>query len=105
MALSTPVPREHLHTRSVSYKGYKRDDGLWDIEGHLTDTKTYPIDNSWRNKIDVGEPLHEMLIRVTVDEIQPGWLGRLEFAETLYNISCIMRHKFNARFQDNNDGN
>jgi hypothetical protein len=68
MPLSPPQAREHLHTRSVSYTGYKRDDGLWDIEGHLTDTKTYPIDNSWRNKIEVGEPLHEMLIRVTVND-------------------------------------
>ncbi len=68
MPLSTPAPRQHLHTRTVSYKGYRREDGLWDIEGHLTDTKTYPIDNSWRNKIEVGEALHEMLVRVTVDD-------------------------------------
>ncbi len=68
MPLSKPEPREHLHTRSITYQGYKRDDGLWDIEGHLTDTKTYTINNNWRDKIAVGEPLHEMLIRATIDD-------------------------------------
>jgi hypothetical protein len=68
MPLSKPEPREQLHTRSITYQGFKRDDGLWDIEGHLTDTKTYTISNKWRDKIAVGEPLHEMSIRVTIDD-------------------------------------
>lgn len=68
MPLPKPEPREQLHTRSITYHGYKREDGLWDIEGHLTDTKTYTIPNKWRDKIAVGEPLHEMLIRVTIDD-------------------------------------
>ncbi len=68
MPLSKPVAREHLHTRSITYQGYKRGDELWDIEGHLIDTKTYSIDNSWRDKISSGEPIHEMLIRVTIDD-------------------------------------
>jgi hypothetical protein len=68
MPLSTPEPREPLHTRSITYQGYKRQDGLWDIEGHLIDTKTYTINNTWRDKIAIGEPLHEMLIRVTIDD-------------------------------------
>lgn len=68
MPLSKPESREHLHTRAITYQGYKRQDGLWDIEGHLIDTKSYPLSNKWRNKIEVGEPLHEMLIRLTVDD-------------------------------------
>ncbi|MBN4075722.1 MAG: hypothetical protein COA71_11500 [SAR86 cluster bacterium] len=68
MPLSKPAPRKHLHTRAITYQGYKREDGLWDIEGHLIDTKTYSIDNKWRDKITVGEALHEMLIRVTIDD-------------------------------------
>jgi hypothetical protein len=67
MSLSKPVPRKHMHTRSIHYQGFEREDGLWDIEGHLIDTKTYPIKNAWRTSIAAGEPLHEMLVRVTVD--------------------------------------
>lgn len=68
MPLSNPEPRERLHTRAITYQGYKRQDGLWDIEGHLIDTKSYPLNNTWRKKIEVGEPLHEMLLRLTIDD-------------------------------------
>ncbi len=38
MPLSPPAAsREHIHTRVVECRGYRRDDGLWDIEGHITD--------------------------------------------------------------------
>lgn len=67
MALSTPASRQHLHTRSLEMRGFRRDDGLWDIEGHLTDVKTYGFPNEWRGEIAPGTPLHDMWIRLTVD--------------------------------------
>jgi|SRR5579863_3317127 Protein of unknown function (DUF2889) len=68
MPLSTPAPREHLHTRSIECKGYQRADGLWDIEGHITDVKTYSFSNEWRGEVTPGIPLHEMWIRLTLDD-------------------------------------
>lgn len=68
MPLSQPVPRKHLHTRAIDYRGYQRDDGLWDIEAHMTDVKTYAFKNNWRGEVTAGEPLHEMLLRVTIDD-------------------------------------
>jgi hypothetical protein len=68
MPLSTPAPREHLHTRAIECKGYQRSDGLWDIEGHLTDVKTYSFTNEWRGEVTPGIPLHEMWIRLTLDD-------------------------------------
>ena len=68
MPLSKPSPRKPMHTRTVECRGYLRDDGLWDIEGHLVDTKPYAIPNQDRGgEIPAGEPLHEMWIRLTVD--------------------------------------
>jgi hypothetical protein len=67
MPLSPPVNRTHIHTRAIRFAGYEREDGLFDIEAHLTDTKTYEFSNLWRGKVQVGEPLHEMLLRVTID--------------------------------------
>jgi hypothetical protein len=68
MPLSSPAPRKPMHTRTVECRGYVRDDGLWDIEGHLTDTKPFAIPNEDRGgEIPAGEPLHEMWIRLTVD--------------------------------------
>ena len=68
MPLSTPAAREAIHRRVVECRGYRREDGLWDIEGHLVDTKTYSFSNRWRGVIQAGEPVHEMWLRLTIDE-------------------------------------
>ena len=68
MALLESLPRKHAHTRAIDYKGYEREDGMWDIEAHMTDTKTYMFKNNWRGEIGAGEPLHEMFLRLTIDD-------------------------------------
>ena len=68
MPLSPSVERERLHTRLYDFGGYRREDGLWDIEGHMTDTKTYAFDNHHRGEIRPGDPLHDMWIRLTIDD-------------------------------------
>ncbi|HUC61562.1 MAG TPA: DUF2889 domain-containing protein [Alphaproteobacteria bacterium] len=68
MPLSDPAPREPIHTRRVECRGYRRADGLWDIEAHLVDTKSYVFKNGWRGEIEPGVPVHEMWIRVTLDD-------------------------------------
>ncbi len=68
MPLPDASPRKHVHTRAIDYRGYEREDGLWDIEAHMTDTKTYEFSNNWRGTVPVGEPMHEMLLRVTIDD-------------------------------------
>lgn len=66
--LSPPVEREAQHFRNYAFGGYRRADGLFDIEGRMTDTKSYAFPNDWRQTIEAGEPLHDMLIRLTLDE-------------------------------------
>jgi hypothetical protein len=68
MPLSPPAPRERIHDRRVHCTGYRREDGRWDIEGHLVDIKTYGFDNAHRGRIEPGVPIHEMWLRITVDE-------------------------------------
>lgn len=68
MPLSDPADREHIHTRDIDCRGYRRADGLWDVEGHLTDVKSYPFTNDFRGTITPGEPLHDMWIRITIDD-------------------------------------
>ena len=68
MPLSSPTEREHIHTRTVECNGYRRRDGLWDIEGQLVDVKTYTFHNSERGDVPPGEPVHEMWVRLTVDD-------------------------------------
>lgn len=68
MPLSEPVARELLHRRDIQLRGYQRIDGLFDIEARMTDTKTYRFSNEDRGWIDPGEALHDMWMRMTVDE-------------------------------------
>ena len=67
MPLSTPAPRAPIHQRVICCQGFRREDGLWDIEARLTDTKYYTFSNVWRSRIEPGEPLHEMVMRLTLD--------------------------------------
>jgi hypothetical protein len=68
MPLSAPAEREPIHTRTIECRGYLRGDGLWDIEGRLTDTKTYAFNNRWRGEVAAGRPVHDMSVRLTVDD-------------------------------------
>lgn len=60
------VARVETHTRRVRYEGYKRADGLWDIEAHLTDVKNqdYQLKPGVRR---AGQAVHDMWVRVTID--------------------------------------
>jgi hypothetical protein len=68
MPLTPPQPRERLHTRAITIEGFRRADGLFDIEAELADTKTYGFENEDRGVIGPGERLHGMFMRMTVDE-------------------------------------
>jgi hypothetical protein len=68
MSLSKAKPRRHIHTRSIRCDAYQRDDGLWDIEGIITDTKSYSFENQDRNGVAAGEAVHQMRVRLTVDD-------------------------------------
>lgn len=68
MPLSPPVEREHFHTRSYEFKGYRRADRLWDIEGRIVDVKAYAFESEDRGHVAPGVPVHEMAIRLTIDD-------------------------------------
>jgi hypothetical protein len=67
MPLSAPVEREHLHTRTVTVYGYRRADGLYDLEGHLTDIPTGPFVHDELGPQPAGTPVHNMWLRLTID--------------------------------------
>lgn len=67
MPLPAPTsPRQSLHHRDITVRGYKRDDGLFDIEGHLHDTKAVDF-NVASGQRSAGESLHSMWLRITID--------------------------------------
>lgn len=68
MAMSSATARERLHTRAIAIDGFRRADGLFDIEAEIADTKTYTFSVGDRGRIEPGEALHLMRVRLTIDE-------------------------------------
>jgi hypothetical protein len=68
MPLPESKPRTLRHTRRIELNGYEREDGLWDIEAHLVDTKAYEFRNHFRGPLTPGEPIHDLWLRLTVDD-------------------------------------
>jgi hypothetical protein len=67
MPLPQPsAARTPLHRRTIEIRGWKRGDGLYDIEGHLLDRKD--VDFRLASGVRApGEPIHSMWLRITVD--------------------------------------
>jgi len=65
--LPPPAPRQHLHTRTIACEGYQREDGLFDIEARIVDTKTYAVDEPYRGHREAGMHVHDMQLRLTLD--------------------------------------
>ncbi|MDK3026128.1 DUF2889 domain-containing protein [Cupriavidus taiwanensis] len=68
MPLSQPVNRSLRHRRAITAEAYQREDGLWDIEVRLTDTKPRDIELAGDRIRPQGQPLHDLWLRITIDE-------------------------------------
>ncbi|MDY0013421.1 MAG: DUF2889 domain-containing protein [Rhodocyclaceae bacterium] len=68
MTLPPADPRQPIHQRAIICDGYKRDDGLWEVEGQLRDIRGFHIHTQWRGDIPQGSPFHDMLARITYDD-------------------------------------
>ena len=62
-----PVPRQRLHQRRISYEGFRRDDGLFDIDAHLVDAKDHDFELLTGVR-PAREAVHDMWVRVTIDD-------------------------------------
>ena len=94
---SSPEPgRELLHRRSFEFSGYARADGLYDIEGRMTDRKTYAFPNAWRGEIAAEEPLHDMRARLTLDDDFRIVAAEVETAAAPYAICAAITPAFAA---------
>jgi hypothetical protein len=60
------MPRQLRHTRQTTVDIYARDDGLWEVEARLVDTKKrdYALESGTRA---AGDPVHDMTLFLVVD--------------------------------------
>lgn len=59
-------PRQPVHTRQIDCRGYRRADGLIDIEGRLTDL-TADFAQLRFHAVAAGGAIHDMRLRMTID--------------------------------------
>lgn len=94
MALSPPAARRHMHTRRIHAEGFLRDDGLWDIEARIVDTKTYRYEEPFRGERGAGEPVHDMAVRLTIDSDMTVRAIEVDMPSTPYPECTTVRPAF-----------
>jgi hypothetical protein len=65
-----PLPaatRQPKHRRQIDVQVFSRGNGLWEVDAVLTDTKSR-VANMSDGPRPAGTPIHEMLLRLVVDE-------------------------------------
>lgn len=68
MSLPAAAPGRQLkHRRTIDVQVFARGNGLWEVDARLTDVKTRDaqLGSGLRR---AGEPIHEMLLRLVIDE-------------------------------------
>lgn len=60
--------RRQMHRRSVECVGYLRNDGLWEVEARLVDTKPFAQRDRYRGELKAGDPVHDIALRLAVDD-------------------------------------
>jgi len=61
------VEREELHLRRIDMRGFRRSDGLYEVEGRLVDRKTYDFQAMFGRTVPAGTPIHAMGVRIVFD--------------------------------------
>lgn len=69
MSLSSlsSVARKPLHKRAITVEVFEREDGLWDVDAQLIDTKAYNFPLFQGGEHPAGQPVHHMWLRITID--------------------------------------
>lgn len=83
----TGVTRTAMHRRNIDVQGYKRSDGLWDVEGVLQDTKGYDMKLSDKGVVPQGGYLHQMILTITIDDTLKIHEARAQMLDTPY-LDC-----------------
>jgi hypothetical protein len=61
--------RRLMHIRSIECDGYLRDDGLWEVEAWLKDTKPFAQRaDRFRGELKPGDPVHDIGLRLATDD-------------------------------------
>ena len=62
------IPREELHLRQIQFRGWRRGDGLFEVEASLTDRKPHDFQPpSGSRLVAAGDPIHDLGLTLVFD--------------------------------------
>ena len=67
MPLPAAQPRQAQHSRTISMQGFLRQDGFYEVDAHLVDTKTSVLSVNGGRVVQAGDPIHDMSVRLVFD--------------------------------------
>ena len=63
------IGREELHFRRIDMRAWRRADGLYEVEGRVTDRKPHDFTTAdGMKRVPANEPIHDMGVRLVFDE-------------------------------------
>ena len=69
IAMDPQATREEVHHRQVDLRYYRRSDGLFEVEGHLVDSKRHAYRRQLAKEDSPADsPLHDITVRLVMDE-------------------------------------
>jgi hypothetical protein len=68
MLLEQDEGKELVHTRQIVCRGYRRKDGLWQIEASVADEKEQAVPFNSRPAVAAGELIHRLALSVVIDD-------------------------------------
>lgn len=79
--------REELHCRRIEMKGFAREDGLFEVEGRIIDTKPYDfMPKSGEVGVPAGDDIHNMSLTLVFDTDMVVQGVRTEYRAAPYEI-------------------
>ena len=81
------MPREELHHRQIDLRFYRRDDGLYEVEGRLLDTKRLPF-RPHLAQVDTapGAAIHDIVVTLVIDDGMLVHDARVAMNATPYGV-------------------
>lgn len=96
MSLSnmSSVARMPLHKRAITVEVFEREDGLWDVDAQLIDTKAYDFPLSQGGKHAAGQPVHHMWLRITIDHTYTIIDAGVQYDAAPYTVCSIIAESY-----------
>ena len=75
--------RDELHFRRIDMRGYRRSDGLFEVEGRVTDRRAHQFQpGGFGEMVPAHQAVHDMGVRLVFDDrlmvmtCEPSWRRR-----------------------------